>query len=222
MNVPVYLLCYDSAKLLDLALGEARRTNTPSLEVWDDGSEDPKMVDLLSKTRNVYRKPHMGYREQFIAIGEHARMLGYKFYCYIEDDASFSVNWYAYAMKKLDGMLAAGLPVGVFALYTGHPAIEKKILPHVFEHRGEHFYGTCALVINTEFVDEMAQAIRGGLNPDIAIREALGMVRHPRWNLYVVIPTLAQHRGKDTRLNAPFHWSASHLGDEVDALAVLM
>lgn len=219
MNVPVYLLCYDSTKLLSYALDQARRTNTPPVEVWDDGSEDPKMVDLLSRTRNVHREPHRGYREQFIAIGEHARMLGHKFYCYIEDDASFSVNWYAYAMKKLDQM--AGLPVGVLALYTGHPAIEKKVLPHVYEHRGEHFYGTCALVINTEFVDEMAAKIREGWNCDLAIREALGVVKHPRWNLYIMIPTLAQHRGKDTRLNAPFHWSVRYLGDEVDALAVL-
>jgi hypothetical protein len=196
------------------------------VQIWDDGSTNARMIDSLRRAAGecvVHFEPHLGYREQFVRIGEHARAEGHEFYVYIEDDVAFCIDWYEYAMKKLKQMLDAGLNVGVYAIYTGHPAIAKRVLPNVYEHRGEHFYGTCALVINTQFVEELCCCIEDRkLNPDIAILELLGCKQHPKFNLYVNIPTLAQHVGKVTRLNAPFHSSQKFLGMAVNALEVLL
>lgn len=232
--IPLYVLCYQNAKWLRHTVSEMQRTKVEGrVNIWDDGSTDPDMLEAIDEVDATapfffaHRNPHLGYREQFIAIGEHAAIgtnLWHTsdYYCYIEDDVQFSVNWLAYAEKKLKELLAAGYPVGVLALYTGHAHVKKQVLPHVYEHHGEHFYGTCGLIINTAFVPELAKAIRGNLNCDIAIRELLSTHEHPQWKLYGIIPTLMQHLGKDTRLNAPFHQSSFVLSPESDALKVML
>lgn len=233
MTVPIYALCYQNAKWLEHLVAEMRRTlmiGRPDVHIWDDGSDDPDIVVALAQLERetnefrVHRQEHLGYREQFIAIGERALSeLGLdQFYCYVEDDVQFCVNWHAYATKVLLELTRRSYPVGVLAFYTGHPAVRMQVLPHAYELHGEHFYGTCGLAINTSFVPELAEAIRTNLNPDIAIRELLGVKQHSKWCLYVVIPTLVQHLGKDTRLNAPFHQSGSVLHHSADAMRVLL
>jgi len=225
-HIPIALLTYNRAELLKQSIAEQERVNSPyPIYIFDDGSTEESKLTLLNDLEKdnrfiVIRWKHRGYKNQFLEIMRFFKEQGYRYYVFIEDDAIFSINWYDWGCGRLRDLESFGCNIGVFALYTGHPILKQEVLPHVFKHTTEHFYGTCCLFINPQIIDEyIYQAYDRGWNPDVAIREM--SLNRSKFLLFVASPTLAQHIGNESLLGAPPHRSGLFLGQDKDALNLL-
>lgn len=225
-NIPVVLLTYNRPDLLKNALIEHERVNTPTpICVVDDGSIEENQLGLLDNLEKdsrykVLKWPHRGYKNQFLEIMKYFGDQDVNYYVFVEDDAVFSINWFAWGCLKLRELESIGGDIGVLALYTGHPNLRQEICSHVYKHNTEHFYGTCCLFVNPRIVDEyIHQAYDLGWNPDVAIREM--SLKKSRFHLFVASPTLVQHIGEVSLLGAPPHRSGLFLGRDKDALVEL-
>lgn len=197
------------------------RTNTPfPIFVVDDGSTEEDKINLLKELDSsnkvfVIRQEHKGYKPQFLEIMKIFKDVPY--YIFMEDDVVFSKNWYQWGCRNLQTLIAEGYNIGVFALYTGHPALKEQVLPNVYRHNTEHFYGTCCLFINPKIIDEYEYQAKTW-NPDVAIREM--SLNRSEFLLFVASPTLAQHIGRESLLGAPPHRSGLFWGQDKDALTL--
>lgn len=221
MIVPVVILTYNRAKFLSDVLIEHVRVNTPKpIFVFDDGSLDISIIESLQKNKDYICFPmrHQHYRSQFSEIGRILGKLGYKYFAFTEDDASFSINWHQWAMIALS-KLESMYEVGAFSLYSGHNKPNgNRVIPYVYKHTNDHFYGTCGIIVNTAYVEDIKDTMLDYKfrNPDVAIRK---MSIDKYLNLFVTFPNIVQHEGVGKSLVvAPKHYSETFLGNNKDAL----
>ena len=225
VKYPVVILTYDRQEFLSKVLVEHSRVNTPKpILIFDDGSKDISSLIALEKNSDyvVFPMRHLHYRNQFSEIGRILGKLGYKYFVFTEDDASFAINWYQYGMKVLE-KLDAEYEVGALSFYSGHSKPNgKKVLPNVYKHIDDHFYGTCGIVVNTKYIEQIKTTMftrDGCSNPDVSMRQ---MSIDKQFNLFVVFPNIVQHEGVGKSLvKAPQHHSDTFIGNNKDALKEL-
>jgi len=226
VTVPVVILTYNRPDFLSKVLAEHNRVNTPKpIFIFDDGSADVSIIKSLTSNPDYVciQTRHLNYRNQFCEIGNLFNKLGYKYFMFTEDDASFSINWYQWAMCSLD-KLETMYDVGAFSLYSGHNKPNgKKVLPYVYKHVDDHFYGTCGIIVNTKYIEGIKEIMfsdNSCKNPDVAIRK---MSINKNLNLFVTFPNIVQHEGVGKSLVlAPQHHSETFLGNNRDAMKELL
>lgn len=224
MNVPVVILTYNRKQFLIDVLAEHDRVNTPKpIFIFDDGSEDISVIESLRENKDYICVPlrHQHYRNQFLEIGRIMGKMGHKYFVFTEDDASFSINWYQWTIKALS-KLDSQYEVGAFSLYSGHDNPNgRKVIPYVYKHTNGHFYGTCGIVVNTNYIEDIKETMRNDRyrNPDIAIRK---MSVDKYLSLFVTFPNIVQHEGVGKSLViAPEHRSRTFIGNNKDSLEEL-
>jgi hypothetical protein len=218
-KIPVAMITYNRPDMLRNALAEQHRTLTPfPIDIYDDGSNDQKKLDLLKTISDctVHNMKHLGHRKQVLEIMKEMNTAGVRYFAFIEDDAIFSINWYTWGVNKLHELESNGHKVGALALYTGHARMDTRaVIPGVYKHNREHFYGSCCIFFNTTITSSLINQVNAGFNPDVALRE---LSVNNVIDLFVTTPTVAEHIGTESLLGAPPHRSNNFYGQDVDML----